>query len=53
MLSTGAGYRELGAAYLDASDARRVTGDLIGRLERLGYDVALTPRAPEPAIGQG
>ena len=52
MLSTGTDYRELGAAYLDASDARRVAGNLIRRLERLGYDVTLTPRPPEPAIAQ-
>ena len=39
MLSTGTDYRELGAAYLDAVDSRRVTGNLVRRLERLGYDV--------------
>lgn len=51
MLSTGADYRELGAAYLDATDARRVTGNLVRRLERLGYDVTITPHLPEPALG--
>jgi hypothetical protein len=51
MLSTGADYRELGAAYLDASDARRIAGNLIRRLERLGHDVTLTPRQSEPATG--
>jgi hypothetical protein len=45
MLSSGADYRELGAAYLDATDARRVTGNLVRRLERLGYDVAITPQS--------
>jgi hypothetical protein len=49
ILSSGVDYRELGAAYLDADDARRVTGNLVRRLERLGYDVALTPHLPEPA----
>jgi hypothetical protein len=51
MLSTGADYRELGAAYLDAADARRVTGSLVRRLERLGYDVTIAPHIPEPAPG--
>jgi transposase len=49
MLSTGTDYRELGAAYLDAVDSRRVTGNLVRRLERLGYDVAIVPRAA-PAL---
>lgn len=47
MLSTGADYRELGAAYLDAVDSRRVTGNLVRRLERLGYDVKIAPRLPD------
>jgi transposase len=50
MLSSGADYRELGAAYLDATDARRVTGNLVRRLERLGYDVAITPHISEPVV---
>lgn len=52
MLSTGADYRDLGAAYLDATDARRVTGNLVRRLERLGYKVTIAPRLPEAAVGQ-
>jgi hypothetical protein len=52
MLSTGADYRDLGAAYLDATDARRVTGNLVRRLERLGYKVTIAPHPPEAAIGQ-
>lgn len=47
MLSTGVDYRELGAAYLDAVDARRVTGNLVRRLERLGYDVKIASRLPD------
>lgn len=47
ILSTGADYRDLGAAYLDAVDARRVTGNLVRRLERLGYDVTIAPRPSE------
>ena len=53
MLSTGADYRDLGAAYLDAVDSRRVTGNLVRRLERLGYDVNIAPRLPQgPPIPQ-
>jgi hypothetical protein len=47
MLSTGTDYRELGAAYHDAVDSRRVTGNLVRRLERLGYDVKIAQRLPE------
>lgn len=47
MLSTGTDYRELGATYLDAVDSRRVTGNLVRRLERLGYDVAIAPRVAQ------
>ena len=43
MLSTGAEYRDLGEAYLDTVDTRRVTRNLVRRLERLGYDVAISP----------
>ncbi len=52
MLSTGTDYRELGAAYLDAVDSRRVTGNLVRRLERLGYDVKIAPRLPEGSLIQ-
>ncbi len=57
MLSTGADYCDLGAAYLDAIDAKRVTGTLVRRLERLGYDVSIAPRplngleVPSPTTG--
>lgn len=51
ILSTGSDYRELGASYLDAADARRVTSNLVRRLERLGYDVTITAHAPEGAVG--
>ena len=47
MLSTGADYHDLGPAYLDAVDSRRVTGNLVRRLERLGYDVKIAPRLPD------
>lgn len=56
MLSTGAEYRDLGADYLDSIDAQRVRGNLVRRLERLGYVVSLTKRpegsaVQEPALG--
>jgi hypothetical protein len=44
MLATGADYHELGEAYLDGMNSKRVATHLIRRLERLGYDV--TARAP-------
>lgn len=47
ILSTGADYRDLGAAYLDVVDSRRVSGNLVRRLERLGFDVSITPRLPD------
>lgn len=51
MLSTGAEYRDLGVVYLDAIDAQRVTTNLVRRLERLGYQVAITKRPEDvPAI---
>lgn len=46
MLSTGAEYHDLGSAYLDAVDVQRVKGNLVRRLERLGFDVAISPRPP-------
>jgi transposase len=48
MLSSGTEYRDLGAAYLDSLDARRVKTNLVRRLERLGYDVMITPKQPQP-----
>ena len=44
MLSTGAEYDDLGENYLDAIDADRVRGNLVRRLERLGYDVTVSKR---------
>jgi transposase len=48
MFSKGVEYRDLGTGYLDAIDSRRISSNLVRRLQRLGYDVALTPRA-QPA----
>jgi transposase len=46
MLATGASYKDLGDTYLDELDKTRVTSNLVRRLERLGYDVKIDPRAP-------
>jgi transposase len=45
MLATGMPYKDLGATYLDGMEKRRTTGSLVRRLERLGYDVTLAPKA--------
>jgi transposase len=38
-------YQDLGAAYFDTRDQRRVEHRLVQRLERLGYRVSLQPNA--------
>ena len=43
MLKEQRDYVELGADYLDQLDPQRVTRYLVKRLERLGYEVTLTP----------
>ena len=45
MLASGAPFRDLGEAYLDQQARRRTTANLIRRLNTLGYDVMLQPRA--------
>jgi transposase len=53
ILSTTEEYQDLGDAYLDQRDERRVADNLVRRLERLGYQVQVTPReapAEVPAI---
>jgi transposase len=45
MLAKGVAYRDLGEAYLDQIGERRTVANLKRRLERLGYHVALEPRA--------
>jgi transposase len=42
LLSTGVDYKDLGAAYLDHLDKTKVAGQLVRRLNRLGYQVSLT-----------
>ena len=39
-------YHDLGAAYLDQRDRQAVERRLVQRLEALGYDVSLQPKAP-------
>jgi transposase len=45
MLSTGNPYVELGDVYLDSLSKTRISRSLVQRLERLGYDVQIQPRA--------
>jgi transposase len=45
ILSTGVAYKDLGDVYLDQLSERRVTNNLVRRLERLGYDVKLERKA--------
>ena len=45
MLTRQQPYQELGAAYFDQREQHRVERRLVQRLERLGYEVALHPRA--------
>ena len=42
-------YRELGEDFFDQRDAQRTRNQLIRRLEKLGWNVELTRRAPTPA----
>ena len=45
MLARGVVYRDLGDAYLDQIGERHTVANLKRRLERLGYQVTLEPRA--------
>jgi len=45
MLATRSPYRDLGASYLDGLEKRHTTRNLVRRLERLGYEVTLGPKA--------
>ena len=45
MLTRKQPYQDLGAAYFDPRERPRVERRLVQRLERLGYEVALQPRA--------
>jgi transposase len=42
MLAKGVPYNELGEAYLDHLDKTKVAGNLVRRLQRLGFDVEIT-----------
>jgi transposase len=44
MMRTGRDYSDLGDVFLDTLDQRTVTGGLVRRLERLGYQVQLQPK---------
>jgi len=45
LLTRGTTYQELGANYFDERERQQVERRLVRRLERLGYEVALTPVA--------
>jgi hypothetical protein len=45
MLSAGTDYAELGHAYLDQLAEKRITTNLIRRLERLGCQVQIERKA--------
>lgn len=46
MLSQNVPYRDLGDLYLDKLNAHHLTRNLVHRLERLGFNVTLTPQQP-------
>ena len=46
VLTEGTPYRDLGATYFDQRDREAITRRAVGRLQALGYAVALTPRDP-------
>jgi hypothetical protein len=49
MLAEGVPFRELGEAFLDQQARQRNVRHLLNRLNHLGYDVLLQPRAVEAA----
>jgi len=44
ILETGQPYQDLGDDYFDQSNPTRTTRKLLGRLEKLGWNIQLTPR---------
>jgi transposase len=44
MISQNVSYNDLGDLYLDKVNKHHLTRNLVHRLERLGYSVALTPQ---------
>ncbi len=49
MLTTGAAFKDLGAAHHDTRDKQRTATRCVQRLHRLGYTVILRPVALRPA----
>jgi hypothetical protein len=41
MLAKGEDYKDLGEAYLDHLDKTKTAGNLVRRLQRLGYEVKI------------
>jgi len=50
MMKWARDFKDLGEAYLDLRDQRRLTRQHVARLEALGYAVTLTARLPEVAV---
>jgi len=44
MLGKATPFRELGEAFLDQQARKRTTGNLVRRLNNLGYEVLLRPK---------
>lgn len=53
ILSTGDPYKELGETYLDELNKKAVVDRAVRRLDRLGYDVQLTPKATSVPPSEG
>ncbi len=51
VLATGKAYKELGESFLDHLDRSRVAGNLVRRLQNLGYEVELKQVAEPAAAG--
>jgi transposase len=49
MLKYNLEYQDLGGDFFDRIDPERLRRYLVNRLERMGYDVLLTPKAPDQA----
>jgi transposase len=46
LLSSAEGYHDLGLQYFDQRNRQALERRLVGRLERLGFDVSITPKVP-------
>ena len=53
ILRDGTVYRELGGNYFDTLHPERTQKRLVARLERLGFQVSVTPRSADSNPSQG